>query len=335
MVHVRHSRLHWEFRCVVDSEGENTSSNILASSRAPQTKAISDSQSTEDDLASTGTRTPPWRSPGNTTYVSKERSRLPSSQEENSSLRSPVARQPLASPTTSSPLFLETPPGAVAHFSTRTKTLASRPRQARQLAAAPYAPGDRGFQGRSCHLPEQIDAYGDGGSTTLRPSTSQPQGTFVIARWPCRVAHLRKTFNPLASVLPYVPHFGWCDCSAPCRCGNGLLESDKVLLGCNLQTAELAVVASEDIEAGVVLGQYLGELEHVSVSRNLRPRNSGPVAEFLEVANGRRTTVVVATTQAIRRGEEVTVDYGDTLWFVCRCQREDCRHREIQDHPDP
>ncbi|ETK73394.1 hypothetical protein L915_19673 [Phytophthora nicotianae] len=296
MVHVRHSRLHWEFRCVVDSEGENTSSNILASSRAPQTKAISDSQSTEDDLASTGTRTPPWRSPGNTTYVSKERSRLPSSQEENSSLRSPVARQPLASPTTSSPLFLETPPGAVAHFSTRTKTLASRPRQARQLAAAPYAPGDRGFQGRSCHLPEQIDAYGDGGSTTLRPSTSQPQGTF---------------------------------------CGNGLLESDKVLLGCNLQTAELAVVASEDIEAGVVLGQYLGELEHVSVSRNLRPRNSGPVAEFLEVANGRRTTVVVATTQAIRRGEEVTVDYGDTLWFVCRCQREDCRHREIQDHPDP
>ncbi|KAE9147743.1 hypothetical protein PF005_g12670 [Phytophthora fragariae] len=60
-----------------------------------------------------------------------------------------------------------------------------------------------------------------------------------------------------------------------------------------------------------------------------------PAAEFKEVANHRRTTVVVATTQDIRCGEVVTVDYGDDLWFVCRCQQDGCRHRDIQDEQDP
>ncbi|KAE9034356.1 hypothetical protein PR003_g1434 [Phytophthora rubi] len=60
-----------------------------------------------------------------------------------------------------------------------------------------------------------------------------------------------------------------------------------------------------------------------------------PAAEFREVSNGRRTTVVAATTRRIWRGEEVTVDYGDDLWFVCRCQRDGCRHRNIQAEEDP
>jgi len=198
---------------------------------------------------------------------------------------------------------------------------------------------------------------------------------------------LRELYNPLATVFPSVAHFGWCTCSAPCRtdtcrnakmsvycnsnccpyggmCGNGLAESDKVSLMRNMRTSSLGVVAAEDIGAGEVLGQYLGEIEHVRASCRDRPRNRGyrlvmktrperpvipvrvainaesmgglmrfvnhscePVAEFREVANGRRSTVVVATTGVVRHGEEITVDYGDDLWFVCRCGADTCRHR--------
>jgi hypothetical protein len=155
-------------------------------------------------------------------------------------------------------------------------------------------------------------------------------------------------------------------------CGNGLAESDKVSLMRNMRTSSLGVVAAEDIGAGEVLGQYLGEIEHVRASCRDRPRNRGyrlvmktrperpvipvrvainaesmgglmrfvnhscePVAEFREVANGRRSTVVVATTGVVRHGEEITVDYGDDLWFVCRCGADTCRHRDIQRQRDP
>ncbi|EGZ13513.1 hypothetical protein PHYSODRAFT_513845, partial [Phytophthora sojae] len=166
-------------------------------------------------------------------------------------------------------------------------------------------------------------------------------------------------------------------CNARCcpyggKCGNGLEESSKIFLDRNFRTQQLGVVAAEDISAGEVLGQYLGEIEHVSVSRANRPRNNGyrllmkqrpekptyPIcaainaagmgglmrflnhscesaAEFREVSNGHRTTVVAATTRRIYRGEEVTIDYGDDLWFVCRCERDGCRHRNIQDEEDP
>jgi SET domain-containing protein len=156
------------------------------------------------------------------------------------------------------------------------------------------------------------------------------------------------------------------------KCGNRLLESEKLCIMRNRRTSTLSVVAAEDIDAGVVLGQYLGELEHVRASNRDRPRNNGyrlvmktrpekpalpvrvsinaemmggtmrfvnhscePVAEFREVANGRRTTVVVATTDYIRDGDEITVDYGDDLWFVCHCGAVTCRHRDIQDQQDP
>ncbi|KAE9209700.1 hypothetical protein PF002_g19030 [Phytophthora fragariae] len=60
-----------------------------------------------------------------------------------------------------------------------------------------------------------------------------------------------------------------------------------------------------------------------------------PAAAFVKLSNGRRTTVVVVTTRSIYRGEEVTVDYGDDLWFVCRCEVPECRHSNIQDEEDP
>lgn len=161
-------------------------------------------------------------------------------------------------------------------------------------------------------------------------------------------------------------------CPYEANCGNALGESSSVFLARNVCTRQLAVVAAEDIEAGEVLGEYLGELEHVSVNPRGRPRNEGyrlvmtqrperpshpirvainaesmgglmrfvnhscaPVAQFVEVSNGRRTTVVVATTEYIREGEEITVDYGTDLWFVCRCGLATCRHREIQKEQDP
>ncbi|GMF50216.1 unnamed protein product [Phytophthora fragariaefolia] len=155
-------------------------------------------------------------------------------------------------------------------------------------------------------------------------------------------------------------------------CGNALVESDKIYLGKNVRTKALGVVAAEDIEASEILGQYLGEMEHVSASRANRPRNNGnrlvmklrperptqpnrvainaekmgglmrfvnhscePLAKFAEVSNGRRSTVVVASMQDIRQGEEVTVDYGDDLWCICRCRSDGCRHRHMQDAQDP
>jgi SET domain-containing protein len=138
------------------------------------------------------------------------------------------------------------------------------------------------------------------------------------------------------------------------------------------QHAHISAWRGEDISAGEVLGQYLGEMEHVRIATADRPRNNGyrlvmktrperpsrpvlvainaermgglmrfvnhsckPVATFMEVAAGRRTTVVVVTTEKVRRGQEVTVDYGDDLWFICRCQREGCVHRRLQHLQDP
>ncbi|ETM35256.1 hypothetical protein L914_17806 [Phytophthora nicotianae] len=295
------------------------------------------------------------------------------------------------SPTTSSPVLLESPPKPSPQKKTG-KTLRSQrqERKERRAAASPYS-RPRSKPQRTRGLVEAVPL--------LTPLTSRPASrfddVFEPARWPCGVAHLREQFNPLATVFPAVPHSGLCGCWNRCRadtcrnarmhvfcnvnccpyegkCGNGLEESSKVFLGRNRRTGRLCVVAGEDIQAGEVLGQYLGLKEHVSVSRADRPRNGGyrlvikqrpekpsypvcvainaedmgglmrflnhscrPVTEFVEVSNGGRTTVVVVTTQDILRGEEVTVDYGDDLWFVCRCELSECRHSNIQDEEDP
>lgn len=161
-------------------------------------------------------------------------------------------------------------------------------------------------------------------------------------------------------------------CPYDAKCANSLKESTKVNLARITRTLQLSVVAAEDIDAGGVLGQYLGEFEHVSMDPACCPRNEGfrlvmtqrpertshpvraainaaemggmmrfvnhscsPVAQFIEVSNGRRATVVVATTEIVREGDEITVDYGGDLWFVCRCGLASCRHRGIQDLSDP
>ncbi|OWZ17921.1 hypothetical protein PHMEG_0008075 [Phytophthora megakarya] len=147
-------------------------------------------------------------------------------------------------------------------------------------------------------------------------------------------------------------------CPSGGNCGNGVVKSSKVALARNTRTRELAVVVQEAIEVGEVLSEYLDEMEHVGVSPASCPRNEGfhlvmtqyperpthPIrvdinaqhlGGLLEVANGRSTTVVMATIEDAREGDEITVYYGSDLWFVCRCELEDCRHRATQDQCDP
>jgi SET domain-containing protein len=44
-----------------------------------------------------------------------------------------------------------------------------------------------------------------------------------------------------------------------------------------------------------------------------------PCGFFYELSNGRRRTIVVATSRPVDAGEEITVSYGTDLWFKCRC----------------
>ncbi|KAG2803327.1 hypothetical protein PC118_g18808 [Phytophthora cactorum] len=119
----------------------------------------------------------------------------------------------------------------------------------------------------------------------------------------------------------------------------------RLYLPRNLRTNTLAVVAAEAIDAGEVLDQYLGEIEHpvrapinaekIGALMRFASHAFEPVAKFVEVGNGRRVTAVVSSMQYIRRGQEVTVDYGDDMWFIGRCLPARCRHRDIQDENDP
>ncbi|KAE9135527.1 hypothetical protein PF010_g2057 [Phytophthora fragariae] len=319
----------------------------------------------------------------------------------------PPTRNP-RSPTTSSPALLEEPPSPRPRLPSPTPRRPAREgriaRNERRATAGPYP---RRQDRRRDETSPTVSPAGVMRATSTsaalvpahehqaRPRGAHPQDLFIPARWPFSVAHLRAQFNPTGVVFRRVPHFGWCDCEDPCRvgrcrnslmqlyctvnccpyggnCGNSVVESTEVALMRNVVTGQLAVVAQGFIAADVILGEYLGEIEHVSASRTARPRNEGyrlvmtqrpeipshpvrvavnaqhmgghmrfvthscaPVARFLEVANGRRTAVMETTTHAIYEGDEITVDYGPDLWFVCRCGHANCRHRDIQNEQDP
>ncbi|KAE8976043.1 hypothetical protein PR001_g25533 [Phytophthora rubi] len=401
MVHLTHSTVHSRRRCINDTSSEdeeNTPPNIQPSQQYDRgskrrVEGVSDSAS------ATGTATPPWLPPERSRPKPKAATNPPPSQEPTSApVSPPMPCRPYASPTTSSPVLLETPPRSPARPRTHNALqLRHEGRRARREASAPYARRQSAPQhyARPVINPRGAMRVTADESPRAQLRGPRPRDQFIPAQWPHRVIHLCEQFDPLATVFPSVSHFGWCDCQSPCRvdscrnslmhlycninccpheglCGNALAESSKVYPGRNVRTRSLGVVAGEGIEAGEVLGQYLGEMEHVSVSRAGRPRNSGyrlvmrqrperptfpdrvainaenmgglmrfvnhscqPVAKFVEVANGRRTTVVVASMQDIHPSEEVTVDYGDDLWFACRCELDGCRHRNIQDAQDP
>jgi hypothetical protein len=368
------------------SDEENTPPNVPEPSQFEGTKPGS-----QDTAAAQ------WFSPNRVVKLSESSPPAPAKQVVSPSL----LHLRVASPTTSSPVLLETAPRAPtrprADKTHRPSQTGRRDdRRARREAVEPYARPRPAAQAKKTSIePHMVVRAVLKEASRPRKELARSDDVFVPARWPFGVIHLRELFNPLATVFPAIPHFGSCGCWNPCRtttcrnarvtvngnlnycpykgkCGNGLDDSSKVFLRRNFRTRQLGVMAAEEISAGEVLGQYLGEIEYLAVSRARCPRNGGyrlllkqrpekhsypirvainaermgsmmrfvnhsckPVAQFIEVANGRRTTVVVATPQDIRRGQEVTVDYGDDLWFVCRCQLPGCVHRDIQGDQDP
>jgi hypothetical protein len=189
----------------------------------------------------------------------------------------------------SSPVFIEAPPRAPVRLVSRPSSSSVRQerRQSRREIATPYA-RLRVLQQREVHVDGEPQATR---AASLQPGvrcpsrTAGPGDVFALASWSYGVAHLREQFNLLATVFPSVAHFDWCTCSSPCRtdtcrnakmnvfcntnccpyvgkCGNGLMESEKTCLKRNMRTSAVSVVAAEDIGAGQVLGQYLGEIEH-------------------------------------------------------------------------
>ncbi|KAE9054511.1 hypothetical protein PF006_g33236 [Phytophthora fragariae] len=127
------------------------------------------------------------------------------------------------------------------------------------------------------------------------------------------------------------------------------------------------LVAKAAIPAGEVIGQYLGNMDlfgppskngpiNDGYRMHLRTRSTGnkfvgidaldaggnlrfmnhacnPSARFHEVQTGQRLTVVAVTIRDVYPGEEVTVSYGNKLWFVCRCGWSGCQHRHLQQLP--
>jgi hypothetical protein len=111
-----------------------------------------------------------------------------------------------------------------------------------------------------------------------------PPRQFRPARWPPRIASLRDQFNPLDIEWAYeTPFFSSCDCDSPCRhhtcvngkmgvfcaphccsyggkCGNALRTIKCLRLVRRVGTPDLAVLATDVIEQGMVIGQYLGEI---------------------------------------------------------------------------
>ncbi|GMF41361.1 unnamed protein product [Phytophthora fragariaefolia] len=209
-----------------------------------------------------------------------------------------------ASPTTSSPALLETPPRSPA----RTKTTKTRhPRQGlqeRRQAAAPYA--RQRSTPYNVHRPAAADQdrhvrvtdAAHGRYQAAATDQDRPVRRGAAAADPVHQACHRVVEPAPRAALP---------ASQP---------------GDRPEKPAYPVCAAIDAES---MGGLMWFLNH----------SCKPAAEFKEVSNRRRTSVDVATTQKIKRDDEVTVDYGDDLWFVCRCMQDGCRHRSIQDEQDP
>lgn len=132
-------------------------------------------------------------------------------------------------------------------------------------------------------------------------------------------------------------------------------------------TKEYTVVATRPIQPGENIGECLGKWRLIPAKRYNQEPNQGyalqlcqiltagsawrvcvealscgglmrnlnhscrPAARFHAVSNLRSHTVIVAVIDAIAEGSEITVDYGDVLWFRCRCGNGECIHRDVDD----
>jgi hypothetical protein len=158
------------------------------------------------------------------------------------------------------------------------------------------------------------------------------------------------------------------NCVFASKCGNALNEHPSLALCRNTRSGVRGLVATAVIPAGEVLGQCLGHVQllgppcrnapaNEGYRMHLRTRTTGnkyvgidaleqggtlrmmnhscnPAARFHEVQTGETMTVVAVSVRDVFPGEEVTVSYGDQLWFLCRCGWWGCQHRDLQHLPD-
>ncbi|KAG1699715.1 hypothetical protein DVH05_012607 [Phytophthora capsici] len=132
--------------------------------------------------------------------------------------------------------------------------------------------------------------------------------------------------------------------------GNGLQENPTLEICRNFRNGMRGLVASYAIPAGEgpvnegyrlhlktrTTDNKIVGINALKCGGKLRLMNHlcNPVARFHEVQTGSQLAVVAVTIRDVFPGEEVTVSYGDRLWFVCRCGWWGCQHRDIQDLPD-
>jgi hypothetical protein len=173
----------------------------------------------------------------------------------------------------------------------------------------------------------------------------------------CRYGHCRNSKLGLFCAVNCCPFAG--------ACGSGLEESKNLVLAKDLRTSAFAVIAAKTIPPRIVIGEYFGRLKlQPPTKERIRHRGytmllkSSPShcglwraaidaetfggmmrfvnhscdasCRFVQLSNGFTHTVAVVTLREIDAGEEITVSYGDSLWFVCRCGHDQCCHRDIQ-----
>ncbi|KAE9339519.1 hypothetical protein PF008_g11541 [Phytophthora fragariae] len=280
MVRVIHFSTHWTLRCIMDSSDEdNTAPNVPEPSQFDGRKT-----GTQDTTAAL------WFSPDR---VKKRSESSPPAPAKPAVFPSPLHLRAV-SPTTSSPVLLETPPRAPPRPKTAKTRHSSRQddRRAQREAAAPYV--------RACAAPkanhssiEPRVAVCTVSYEASRPLTESaimysclPGGCSGLSACTSTSTRSQRSFPRFltldCAVAKPVPHddLPMLNCNLNCcpyggKCDNGLDDSSKVLLGRNVRTRQLGGVAAEDISVGEVLGQYLGEIEYIAVSRAGRPRSGG------------------------------------------------------------
>jgi hypothetical protein len=167
---------------------------------------------------STGTATPPWLPPQHGVRLPR---RVTNPPPDDAPATSPTAiltptRVP-RSPTTSSPVLLETRPASPPRPRSQLRDRRTS-RQERRAAAGPYSQcrGQRSQQGSPSVNPRGLMRTSPVSPPSVCRAATRPQDHFLPASWPNRVLQLRAQYNPTGVGFPVVSHFGWCDCSAPC-----------------------------------------------------------------------------------------------------------------------
>lgn len=196
-----HSASYWRERCIAESSTEK---------EEPPNLQRADTVDEQDGYSSTGT--------GPLKDDSTQRG-----QRKPKTEKAPPYAHPPRSPTTSSPVLLETPSLPLPCLRLRALLHDHRPsRQERRTAAHLY--NNRHGRHREPVSPfvnrRELMRTSPVSSQKPRVGVTRPRDRFVPADWPYRVANLRTQFNPTGLMIPTVPHFGWCGCSMPCRVGS-------------------------------------------------------------------------------------------------------------------